>query len=82
MPVKNNNQPVFARPLAGRGNPEDWSTFAHAATPSFTAGYMSPMKRGKCREATKGGATLPKVATVVSLLRNDVVHIGKAYDSL
>ncbi len=22
---------------------------------------MSPMKRGKCREATKGGATLPKV---------------------
>ena len=60
MPVKNNNQPVFARPLAGRGNPEDRSTFAHAATPSFTAG----------------------IATVVSLLRNDVVHIGKAYDSL
>ena len=60
MPVKNNNQPVFARPLAGRGNPEDWSTFAHAATPSFTAG----------------------IATVFSFLLNDVVHIGKAYDSL
>ena len=25
---------------------------------------MSPMKRGKCREATKGGATLPKVVAM------------------
>ncbi len=32
---------------------------------------MSPMKRGKCRIATKGGATLPKVAAVAMLPHND-----------
>ena len=33
---------------------------------------MSPMKRGKCRKATKGGATLPKVvATSVAKLTDE-----------
>ena len=29
---------VIARPLAGRGNPEDWSTNDYVITPSFNNG--------------------------------------------
>ena len=36
---------------------------------------MSPMKRGKCRKATKGGATLPKVvATSVAKLTDEFLE--------
>lgn len=32
---------VVARPLAGRGNPEDWSEYAYTAAPPFIAGIAA-----------------------------------------
>ena len=34
-------QYVIARPLAGRGTPEDWSTTAYAAAPPIIAGIAA-----------------------------------------
>ena len=58
---------VFARPLAGRGKPEDWSTNDYTSRSDFYCGVNVPDETGKMSRSDKRGATLPKVATVVSL---------------
>ena len=62
---------VFDRPLAGRGNPEVRSTTDYTSRSAFYCGVNVPAETGKMSRSDKRGATLPKVATVALLLRND-----------
>ena len=56
-----------------RSNPEDWSTPAYTSHSDLYCGVNVPDETGKMSRSDKRGATLPKVATVTTLLRNDVV---------
>lgn len=38
-------EPVIARPFMGRGNPEDWCTNDHIATPTSIAGIATLCSR-------------------------------------
>ncbi len=54
-----------------RSNPEDWSTHDHKSRSVLYCGVNVHDETGKMSHSDKRGATLPKVATVAALLRND-----------
>ena len=55
-----------------RSNPEDWSTNVYTSHSGLYCGVNVPDETGKMSHSDKRGATLPKVATVALLLRNDM----------
>ena len=63
-----------------RSNPDDRSVSVYESRSAFYCGVNVPVETGKMSRSDKRGATLPKVATVVSLLRNDgvVLYRGSA----
>ena len=54
-----------------RGDPEDWSVSADTSHSDLYCGVNVPDETGKMSRSDKRGATLPKVATVALLSRND-----------
>ena len=67
-------------PLQRESIPEDRSVSDYASRSAHYCGVDVPDETGKMSRSDKRGATLPKVATVVSLLRNDgvVLYRGSA----
>ena len=56
-----------------RSNPEDWCTNAYTSRSILYCGVNVPAETGKMSRSDKRGATLPKVAAVATLPRNDRV---------
>ena len=54
-----------------RGDPEDWSVSADTSHSDLYCGVNVPDETGKMSRSDKRGATLPKVAAVATLPRND-----------
>ena len=59
-------------PLRGVANPKIGAS-VHVSHSYLYCGVDVPDETGKMSRSDKRGATLPKVATVVTLLRNDVL---------
>ena len=63
-----------------RSNLEDWCTNAYTSRSILYCGVNVPAETGKMSRSDKRGATLPKVAAVATLPRNDSVIMASPLD--